>query len=118
MNPVLADFLRSQVELIHRGDADALAERYTEDAEFVRFDRVARGRVEIRDLLADYMRLEPTLLEQQAAATTEDVIFYRALQRIDAREVVSVGTLVFRDGLVWRQTAAFLDVAEVAAGSR
>lgn len=116
MNAVLSEFLARQVELVRAADADGLAERYAEDAEFVRFDRVARGRAEIRDLLADYLLGSPVVLEQQAAVTSDDVIFYQALQQLDGRQVIAVGTLVFRDGLVWRQTAAFLDAAGVVRG--
>ncbi len=114
MNDQLSEFLATQVEMIRSGDAAGLALRYAEDAEFVRFDRVANGRAEIRELLSEYLRRSPTVLERQAVATTEDVIFYRVRQLLDDREVVAVGTLVFRDGLVWRQTVAFADAAEVA----
>ena len=114
MNEALADFLAGQVALIHAGDAAGLAQRYAEDAELVRFDRVARGRAEIRDVLAAYMEHSPVVLEQQAVVTTDDVIFYRSRQHVAGREVIAIGTFVFRDGLVWRQTAAFVEASEAA----
>lgn len=110
IDPRLAEFLARQVELIHAGDAAGLAERYAEDAVLVRFDRVARGREEIRALLSDHMANSPVVLEHQGLATTDDVIFYRSRQHLDGRETIAVGTFVFRDGLVWRQTATFVDL--------
>jgi ketosteroid isomerase-like protein len=105
----VTEFLARQVELIHAGDAAGLSERYCEDAVLVRFDRVARGRTEIQAMLAHYMDGSPTVVEQQAVVMTEDVVLYRSLQRLRGVEVIAVGTFVFRNGLVWRQTAAFLD---------
>lgn len=116
-HPDLTEFLARQVELIHAGDADGLAARYAEDAEMVRFDTVAQGRAEIRDLLAAYMARSPQVLGQPSAVVTGDLILYRSLLLLDGRDTLSVGTLVFRDGLVWRQTAAFLDIGPRESGA-
>ena len=38
-----------------------------------------------------------------------DVVAYHAVMATDAGERESTGTLVLRDGLVWRQTVVFVD---------
>lgn len=108
--PELADFLATQVAMIHAGDADGLAARYAEDARLVRFDAVAEGRAAVRDLLAAYMARSPQVVGQPSAVVTGDLVLYRSLLLLDGRDTLSVGTLVFREGLVWRQTAAFVDL--------
>lgn len=114
IDPRLADFLAQQVDLLAAGDAAGLAERYAEDAVLVRFDRTARGRAEIRQLLADHAARSPEVIEHQDLVTTDDVILYQSRQLMDGREVVAVGTFAFRDGLVWRQTAVFVETVVLA----
>ena len=40
---------------------------------------------------------------------SDNVILYQAAENLSGVLVTAVGTLVFVDGLVWRQTVAFVD---------
>lgn len=102
-------FLEQQVSLLGAGDTAGLAQRYAPDATFVRFDRIAVGREEIKQLFDDYLRQQPDISTMDALQVTEDVIFYQAAETLDGALKTAVGTLVFRNGLVWRQTVAFVD---------
>jgi hypothetical protein len=101
------EFLTKQVELLTERDTAGLSLRYAEDAMFVRFDRTARGRAEIKELFDAYLRQEPDVQGIDALQISDNVILYQAAERLDGTVVTAVGTLVFRDGLVWRQTVAF-----------
>lgn len=102
------DFLDQQVKLLSAGDTAGLAARYAEDAVFVRFDRVARGRDQVKDLFDSYVAENPSITAMDALQITEDVVLYQAAEELDGKLTTAVGTLVFRGGLVWRQTVAFV----------
>jgi ketosteroid isomerase-like protein len=102
-------FLDTQVELLQAGDTAGLANRYAEDATFARFDRVATGREEIRKLFDDYLTENPEITTMDGIQMTDDLILYQAAERLSGRLTTAVGTLAFKDGLVWRQTVAFVD---------
>jgi hypothetical protein len=101
-------FLDQQVKLLTAGDTAGLAARYAPDAVFVRFDRVARGREEVKDLFDSYVAENPNITAMDALQITEDMVLYQAAEELDGKLTTAVGTLVFRDGLVWRQTVAFV----------
>lgn len=103
------DFLVTQVQLLQAGDTTAIANRYAEDAVFVRFDFVARGRDEIKKMFDSYLTENPEVDEPAAVKITEDVLMYQASERLGGKLVWAVGTMFFEDGLVKRQTAAFVD---------
>ena len=105
---VTESFLEQQVKLLEAQDTAGLAQRYAPDAVFVRFDRVAVGRDEIKQLFDDYLGQNPTISAMDALQLTEDVIFYQAAETLDGTLTTAVGTLVFREGLVWRQTVSFV----------
>jgi hypothetical protein len=102
-------FLEQQVKLLQAGDTEGLAARYAEDAVFVRFDRIAHGRDEIRKLFDDYLAEKPLITGMDALRVTDDMILYQAGEQLGGHLTTAVGTLVFSHGLVWRQTAAFVD---------
>lgn len=101
-------FLDEQVRLLGSGDTAGLAQRYTADAVFVRFDRVAVGREQITQLFDHYLSQKPDISGMDALQMTDDVILYQAAETVDGALTTAVGTLVFRDGLVWRQTVSFV----------
>jgi ketosteroid isomerase-like protein len=103
------EFLEQQVKLLQAGDTAGLAERYAEDAIFVRFDRIAHGRDEIRKLFDDYLAQQPQIAGMDALQVTDDMILYQAAERLGGRLATAVGTLVFSNSLVWRQTVAFVE---------
>jgi hypothetical protein len=104
------DLFDRQLAAIADGDLEALLGQYHDDATVVRFDRVARGPAEIRDLFTAYLSAKPQVDEVISLRTTEDVIFYNARMTIGGNQVTTYGTLVIRDGRIWRQTAAALPV--------
>ncbi|MBV9729279.1 MAG: nuclear transport factor 2 family protein [Pseudonocardiales bacterium] len=105
---VTEEFLEQQVSLLGAGDTAGLAERYAPDAMYVRFDRIAVGREQIKKLFDDYLKQQPNISAMDALQTTDDVIFYQAAETLDGSLATAVGTLVFRDGLVWRQTVSYV----------
>lgn len=102
------NFLGNQVQLLEAGDTATLAQGYAEDAVLVRFDRTCRGRAEIRQLFDDYLTDHPTIVGLDGAQLSENVILYQAREMLAGKLVTAVGTLVFTDGLVSRQTVAFV----------
>ncbi|HEY3610306.1 MAG TPA: ketosteroid isomerase family protein [Pseudonocardiaceae bacterium] len=102
------EFLDRQVELLNAGDTAGLAERYAEDATFARFDRVAHGRQEIRELFDYYITEKPTISTMDAIQITDDLILYQAAEEVNGQMTTAVGTLAFKNGQVWRQTVAFV----------
>jgi len=74
----------------------------------VRFDRVARGRAEIKEFFDFYLTQNPTIARVIGSQITDNVIVYEADETLAGKPVTAVGTLVFVDGLVWRQTAVFV----------
>jgi ketosteroid isomerase-like protein len=105
---VTEEFLAQQVSLLGAGDTGSLAERYAPDAVFVRFDRIAVGREQIKRLFDDYLRQQPDISSMDGLQVTDDVVLYQAAETLDGALKTAVGTLVFRDGLVWRQTVSFV----------
>ena len=106
---VAQEFLTTQVELLEAGNTAALALRYAEDAVFVRLDITAVGRAQIKQLFDDYLTKKPTIQSVAGVQITDDTLLYQADELLDGRLVTAVGTLVFRDELVWRQTVAFVE---------
>jgi hypothetical protein len=106
---IAEDFLDTQVRLLQAGDTTALANRYAEDAVFIRFDFVARGRDEIKKMFDTYLTLKPEVGEVSNVQITEDLLVYRAPERLNGELFWAVGTLYFENGLVKRQTATFIE---------
>ncbi|GAB3881917.1 hypothetical protein ACFQ1S_39765 [Kibdelosporangium lantanae] len=102
------EFIDKQVELLEAGDTTSLSFRYAEDATFVRFDRVAHGRQEIKELFDFYLTQNPKLTGLDAIQVTDDMILYQAPEELDGELKTAVGTIAFKDGLVWRQSVAFV----------
>ncbi|MGN9838827.1 nuclear transport factor 2 family protein [Nonomuraea sp. H19] len=105
------DVFDRQLAAIAGQDLEALLAQYHDDATVVRLDRVARGPAEIRELFTAYFSAKPQVDEIVSVQTTDDVIFYNALMTIGGNRVTTYGTLVVRDGRIWRQTAAALPVS-------
>jgi hypothetical protein len=101
----LTELFDRQVEALHNNDLEAVLANYRDDAVLVRFDAVGRGKAELRTMLAEYLALEPRTLELVALQATDDVLCYEADMSIGGAAVKTYGTLVLRDGRIWRQTA-------------
>jgi hypothetical protein len=103
------DYLDTQVRLLQAGDTTALANRYAEDAVFIRFDFEARGRAEIKKMFDGYLTENPEVGDLAGVKMTEDLILYQAPERLNGKLYWAVGTLYFENGLVKRQTATFVE---------
>jgi ketosteroid isomerase-like protein len=106
---IAEDFLSTQVQLLEAGDTQTLSLRYAEDAVFVRFDFVARGRAEVKAMFDNYLQENPQVGEVVGVKITDDLLMYQASERLSGKLVWAVGTIYFENGLVKRQTAAFID---------
>ncbi|NRQ33867.1 nuclear transport factor 2 family protein [Nonomuraea sp. NN258] len=100
------DLFDRQLAAIADQDLETLLGQYHEDAVVVRLDRVARGPAEIRAFFAAYLQAKPQVDEITALQRTDDVIFYNARMTVAGNRVNAFGTLVVKDGKIWRQTAA------------
>lgn len=103
------NFLNEQIQLLEAGETETLSQRYAEDAILVRFDRTCRGRAEIKQLFDDYVKDSPVIVGLDGVEIHENVILYQAKETLNGKLVTAVGTLVFANGLVWRQTGAFVE---------
>jgi ketosteroid isomerase-like protein len=103
MHPVMV----RQLDCLARRDITGLLENYTPDAALVRLDGQAQGLPEVKEAFTAYLALEPEVVELTGYAQTDDVIFYHARMKLGGQPEDSVGTLVLRDGKIWRQTAYF-----------
>jgi len=103
------DFLTTQVQLLEAGDTATIALRYAPDAVFVRFDFVAHGREQIKAMFDGYIKENPEVGDVAALKITEDILMYQASERLGGKLYWAVGTIYFEDGLVTRQTAAFVE---------
>jgi hypothetical protein len=107
-NTSLVTWLEKQVELLRARDGAGLAERYHADAVLLRFDKVAHGRDEIRETLLEWTGSRPVIEDGWVTATGPDFLVYEAIEHVDGQRLTAIGTMVFRDGLLWRQSVAFI----------
>jgi hypothetical protein len=105
LNPA---FVR-QLDALAAGDIDEIMANYEPDAELLRFDGIARGTGELRAALGGYLGLKPEVVELTQYVETDDTIFYRATMKLGGAPEKAFGTLVLRNGRIWRQTAGFGD---------
>ncbi|KAB7745971.1 DUF4440 domain-containing protein [Nostocoides sp. F2B08] len=96
--------LEENASLLASGDAAGLAARYAPDARLVHAGGTARGRIEIESLFAEQIRTRPRVESLETLGRSEDTVAYRARMRLDDTVVDVVGTIVLREGLIWRQT--------------
>ncbi len=98
--------LERQLAALAAGDIDAVMANYAPDAALIRFDGIFTGTEQIRSTLSVYLTLKPHLVKLLDYAEHTDTLCYRALMNIGGNTRETVGTLVLRDGKIWRQTAA------------
>ncbi|MFH8776222.1 MULTISPECIES: nuclear transport factor 2 family protein [unclassified Streptomyces] len=100
--------LERQLAALASGDLEAVMENYAPDATLIRFDQLFVGAQAIRMGLSVYLALEPRLVALEQYAEHGDTLLYRAIMNVGGQERPAVGTLVLREGRIWRQTAAFV----------
>lgn len=104
VHPVFA----RQLDAIAACDHEAMLANYAEDAVLLRFDGVTSGRAELHAMCTGYLAQVPKLVELTNYTETADTIFYEAVMTLNGQPKQTIGTMVLRDGQIWRQTAAFL----------
>ncbi|MGF1425294.1 nuclear transport factor 2 family protein [Kitasatospora sp. LaBMicrA B282] len=101
--------LTRQLDALGRGDLDALLANYAADAELLRSDGVFRGPERIRAAFARYLALRPRLVELSECTESCDTLLYRAVLELGGTRKEAIGTMVIRNGKIWRQTAGVFD---------
>ncbi|MFE3995383.1 nuclear transport factor 2 family protein [Streptomyces goshikiensis] len=96
-----------QMDALAALDIEAVMKNYTDDAVLLRFEGASVGIDAVRETFTGYLTVKPTLVELQEYIETEDTIFYRAIMNLNGEPEHAFGTLVVRDGRIWRQTAGF-----------
>lgn len=94
---------------INAGDAEALLALYAPDAMQVGYDRVVHGRDALRAGVQEWLAGRPRVTEVAYADAADTIVF----EASDGR-THGYGTLVLRDGLIWRETVGTM--AAPAAG--
>ncbi|MFI0421856.1 nuclear transport factor 2 family protein [Spongiactinospora sp. 9N601] len=105
---VLPALLDKQIGQLKAHDLDAMIRNYHDDAVVMRPGAIARGKAEIREFFAEYLKLEPRIVEVMVAEGTDDLILYYAKIGIGDEVHKDVGTWVLKNGLIWRQTAVLV----------
>lgn len=103
----LRELFDRQLAALHAENLDGVMQNYHQDAVLIRFDAVARGLDEVRAGMGEYLTQKPRTLKLNELQATDDVLFYEADMSVGGQEVKAYGTLVVKDGLIWRQTAVF-----------
>ena len=102
----MTPFLDEHVAAIEGGDLETVLAHYRADAVFLQVGGVtARGIAEIREFFAGYLARRPRVVKLLAAAEGDGIVVYDAEIALSDGGFRAVGTLVLRDGLIWRQTA-------------
>nr|WP_251054582.1 nuclear transport factor 2 family protein [Streptomyces sp. ISL-66] len=96
-----------QMDALAALDIEAVMKNYTDDAVLLRFEGASVGIEAVRETFTGYLTVKPTLVELQEYVETDDTIFYRAIMNLNGEPEHAFGTLVVRDGRIWRQTAGF-----------
>lgn len=115
MSDDLANFFERQAAAIHARDLDALLDQYAPDVVFVRLDGERHGLDELRAMFTAYLAAEPRVVAthgSRMSGTLDDgVILYQVELALNGQHVSTVGTLVVREGKIWRQTAVVVGPA-------
>ncbi|MFL5846869.1 MAG: YybH family protein [Solirubrobacteraceae bacterium] len=109
------DLFDRAMAAINAGDAEALLALYASDAVQLGYDSVVRGREALRPRVQEWLAAEPSVAEV-AYAESDDTIVFEASDG----ETHGYGTIVVRDGLIWRETVGTFPPAAggVAAAPR
>ncbi|GAA2752338.1 nuclear transport factor 2 family protein [Kitasatospora cinereorecta] len=97
-----------QLACLSRGDLEGLLENYAPDAVLLRFDAEFSGIERISEAFSGYLALRPRLVALTHYAESSDMIFYRALMEIAGETKETIGTMMFTNEKISRQTAAVL----------
>lgn len=98
---------------INAGDADALLALYAPDAVQVGYDQVVRGRAELDPQVRAWLAGGPAVAELAYADDGRDTIVFEA----GDGTTHGYGTLVLREGLIWRETVGAIGAARAPAAT-
>lgn len=100
--PVLHPVFNRMVECLMRKDNDALMELYHPDVEWTRFQKVVRGRDEVRRLLDEYSEIGLSFVDVNEYVHTDDTIMTRTTMSVKGETIVAFGAYVIKDDMLWR----------------
>ena len=94
------EFYDTQIAALTRGDLDALAAQYSDDAVLVSFDFTVRGRDAIRAHMQGYLQMLGSfaLLSTDKWAETDDSIFFEATVRTNLGQARVYDVFMLRGG--------------------
>lgn len=95
---------------INAGDADALIALYAPDAVQVGYDEVVTGREALRPRVEAWLATEPAVAELAYAESGDTIVF-----EASDGTTHGYGTIVLRDGLIWRETVGTIPDAPAGA---
>ncbi len=91
---------------INAGDAEALLALYAPDAVQVGYERTVHGREALRPLIGEWLASGPSVREVAYAEGADTIVF-----EAHDGDTHGYGTLVLRDGLIWRETVGAIPAA-------
>jgi SnoaL-like domain len=100
--PELHPVFSRMVQCLMADDTDGLMELYHPEVEWTRFQKVVRGRGEVRALLDEYNSLGLTFVKVNEYVHTDDTIMTRSTMAVNGEEVIAFGAYVIRDNMIWR----------------
>ncbi|MEU8891936.1 nuclear transport factor 2 family protein [Streptomyces sp. NPDC048442] len=116
--PELHPVFVKQLDALAKHDLDALMEVYHPDAEWVRFQGVFKGREAIRARIARDWEGGLDFVGMNEYVHSDDTIMARCIMAVHGEKVVTFGSYVLRDGMIWRVTGADVGVAEERGAER
>jgi len=100
--PDLHPVFGRMIQLSMAGDTDGLMELYHPEVEWTRFQKVIRGREEVRALLDEYAKLGLTFVEVNEYVHTDDTVMTRSTMAVNGEQIIAFGAYVIRDDMIWR----------------
>ncbi len=105
----LIQFFNDDFDQMVAGNLDAMMANYHPDAQVIRLPNdLAQGKDEIRAFFKGYIEMHPEIIEVLSIKAHDNCLIYHSTVKIGDAVRDLVGTWVLRDGLIWRQTAAFV----------
>jgi ketosteroid isomerase-like protein len=97
---------------INAGDAEALLALYAPDAVQVGYEGAVVGREALRPQIEEWLAGRPAVAEVAYAAGADTIVF-----EASDGQTHGYGTLVLRDGLIWRETVGIIPLGAGAAAA-
>lgn len=105
-----ATLLAEQVALLAAGDAAGLASRYHPQAVVLHEGGAVEGPDAILELFTQAVSPPRHTVRATTVCRTDDTLLYDVVQDIAGSRVRIVGSIVLREGLIWRHTSVSVPV--------